>query len=61
MTTERMVVRLKDKSLLKGITSDFSPRKSIFNLKLLSGELIKINTEKEAAHARQTFKNSSIF
>ena len=56
MTTEKMVVRLKDKSILKGITSDFSPRKTIFSLKLLNGELIKINTEKmKAAFYVKTF------
>ncbi len=59
MTTEKMVVRFKDKSIMKGLTSDFSYRKSMFHLKLLNGEMVKVDTEKlKAAFLVKTFSGN---
>ncbi len=59
MQTEKMVIRFKDKTLMKGITSDFSPRKSIFNLKLLNGEIVKVDMDKlKAAFLVKTFSGN---
>lgn len=44
-----MVVRFKDKTLLKGRTSDFSADKSFFHLSLLSGETVRVDIEKMKA------------
>ena len=46
MTIDKMVIRFKDKSLMKGRTSDFSLDTASFHLKLLSGEVVKIDMEK---------------
>ncbi len=59
MQTEKMVVRFKDRTLMKGITSDFSPRKSIFSLKLLNGEMVKVDMDKlKAAFIVKTFSGN---
>ncbi|HDH05386.1 MAG TPA: hypothetical protein ENH01_06710 [Nitrospirae bacterium] len=46
MTIDKMVVRFKDKSIMKGRTSDFSLDKTFFHLKLLSGEVVNVDIEK---------------
>ncbi len=43
MTIQRMVLRLKNKSLLKGTTRNFSPTKPSFHLTLLSGKLVTVD------------------
>jgi hypothetical protein len=40
-----IVARLSDGSVLKGVTSDFTPLKSFFNLKLEHGETKMIDTD----------------
>ena len=49
MKIQKMVVRLKNKSLLKGTTCNFSPLKASFHLILLSGELVTVYIEKMKA------------
>ncbi|MBI4681866.1 MAG: hypothetical protein HY757_02045 [Nitrospirae bacterium] len=46
MIKDKIIIRFKDKSLMKGITIDFSPDKTFFHLKQLDGEVIKIETDK---------------
>lgn len=46
MTVNKMVVRLKDKTLIKGTTDDFSLDKKFFNLRLLNGKVVTVNIEK---------------
>ena len=46
MTINRMVIRFKDKSLMKGRSSDFSLDKTSFHLKLLSGEVVIVDMER---------------
>jgi len=56
METGKMVVRFKDKSLLKGSAIDFSPKKTIFHLKLHNGGIVKVDVEKlKAAFLVKTF------
>ncbi|MBI5055229.1 MAG: hypothetical protein HZB61_01245 [Nitrospirae bacterium] len=56
MITNRMVIRFKDKSLLKGSSFDFSPDKTFFHLSLLSGEKVRVDIEKlKAAFFVKTF------
>jgi hypothetical protein len=54
-----MVLRFKDKKLMKGLTNDFSPHKNFFHLKLLSGAVVIVNTEKlKAAFFVKTFNGN---
>jgi hypothetical protein len=45
MTKSRVVVRLKDKTLLKGKISNFSPSDNFFQLELLNGDSVKVNVD----------------
>lgn len=59
MQTNRIVIRFKDKKLMKGLTNDFSPHKRFFHLKLLSGSVVIVNTEKlKAAFFVKTFNGN---
>lgn len=59
MILDKVVVRLKDKSLMKGRTSDFYVDRTEFHLKLLSGTLVKINIEElKAAFVVKTFEGN---
>lgn len=49
MKIEKMVVRLKNKLLLKGTTGNFSPLRTKFHMVLLSGELVTVDVEKMKA------------
>ena len=46
METNKVVVRFKDGSLLKGKTNDFFPNKTSFHLETLNGETRQIEVEK---------------
>ena len=46
MQLDKIVVRFKDKRLMKGVTSSFSPDKNCFHMRLASGEVVKVNIEK---------------
>ena len=46
MKINRLVVRLKNKTLLKGKTSDFYPDNKLFNMELLSGDVVPVDIEK---------------
>jgi hypothetical protein len=63
-----IVARFSNGSLLKGVTSDFTPLKTFFNLKLENGEMKMIDTDELKAvffikepesgqHAEDTYKN----
>ena len=45
MVTNKVVVKFKDKNVLKGKTNNFFPNKSSFHLELVSGERIEIHIE----------------
>jgi hypothetical protein len=45
MVTNKVVVRFKDNSVLKGKTSNFFPNKTFFHLQQLDNELIEIQIE----------------
>ncbi len=45
MQDEKVIVRCKDRSLLKGSTYDFDPGQTFFHIKLLTGRRIKMMTE----------------
>jgi hypothetical protein len=49
MIIDKMVIRFKDKLLMKGRTCDFSPDNTVFHLKLFNGELIKVDIDKVKA------------
>jgi len=42
MQAEKIVVRFKDKKLMKGVTSNFSHEKSSFYMRLVSGEIVNV-------------------
>ena len=46
MTKSKVVVRFKDKTLLKGQISNFSPFYNFFQLELLNGESVIVNIDK---------------
>ncbi len=46
MTKSKVVVRLKDKTLLKGKISNFSPFNSFFQLELLNGDPVLVSIDK---------------
>lgn len=46
MKKNKVVVRFKDKTLLKGRISNFSPFYNFFQLELLNGETVIVNVEK---------------
>lgn len=46
MKTDKLVVRLKNKTLLKGRTGDFSPINKLFHMRLLNGEEVMVDMEK---------------
>lgn len=46
MIIDKIVIRFKDKSVMKGKTDDFSLYKTFFHVKLLSGEVVKVDKEK---------------
>lgn len=46
MTKSKVVVRLKDKTLLKGKINNFSPFYNFFKVELLSGESVIVNIDK---------------
>ena len=46
MTKIKVVVRFKDKKLLKGKISNFSPFRSFFQLELLNGNSVIVNIDK---------------
>jgi len=46
MIPNKVVARFKDNTLMKGTTSDFSPNKKEFHLKLMNGEIVPIDVEK---------------
>lgn len=57
--TGKMVIRFKDKTLIKGKPLDFSPKKMIFNFRLLSGEVVKVDVEKlKAVFMVKTFEGN---
>jgi len=45
MVTNKVVVQLKDKSVLKGKTNNFFPNKNSFHLELINGEKTEIQIE----------------
>lgn len=45
METNKVVVRFKDGSIMKGKTSDFFPNKTSFHLETLNGEIKTIDVE----------------
>ena len=45
MTKSRVIVRLKDKTLLKGKISNFSPSDNLFQLELLNGDSVTVNID----------------
>lgn len=45
MEANRVVVKFKDKKILKGKTSDFFPNKNQFHLELIGGELLEVHVE----------------
>jgi hypothetical protein len=49
MILDKVVVRLKDKSIMKGRTSDFYVDRTEFHLKLLTGKLVRINISESGA------------
>ena len=61
MTIDKIVVRFKDKSLMKGRTRDFSLDKKSFHLKLLSGEVVNVDIEKLKAvfHVKSLIGNKN--
>jgi hypothetical protein len=46
MKTDKLVLRFKDKTLMKGHARDFAPGKKIFHMRLLSGETMTVDVEK---------------
>lgn len=46
MKTNKIVVRYRDGSLIKGYSSDFYPDKNFFHMKPKSGEVILVDVEK---------------
>jgi hypothetical protein len=46
MIVNKVVVRFKDGTLMKGRTNDFSPDRERFHLELLNNEVVNINIEK---------------
>ena len=49
MNENKIVVRLKDKTLMKGTTSDVVMKERYFNMKLLSGDVIPVDVKKVKA------------
>jgi hypothetical protein len=45
MVQNKVVVKFKDDSMLKGKTSDFFPNKTQFHLEQLNGEIMEISIE----------------
>ncbi|MEW6600977.1 MAG: hypothetical protein AB1499_08395 [Nitrospirota bacterium] len=45
MIIDKLVVRFKDKTLIKGMAKDFSFYKSYFTMKLLDGEEVKVKVD----------------
>jgi len=45
MIEDKVVIRYKDKTLMKGKTSDFACDKETFHLRLLNGKVEKVQTE----------------
>lgn len=45
MVTNKVVVRFKDNSILKGKTSNFFPNKTSFHLELVNGERIEVDVD----------------
>ncbi len=45
MVTNKVVLKFKDKTILKGKTNNFFPNKTSFHLELVSGERIEIHIE----------------
>ncbi len=45
MQTNKVVLKFKDQSLMKGNTTDFMPNKKSFHLHCLDGEIKEINVE----------------
>jgi len=45
MNPNKVVVKFKDESMLKGKTSDFFPNKTQFHLEQVNGEIIEISIE----------------
>jgi hypothetical protein len=46
MKINKIVARLKDRTLMKGTTSDFLPENEFFNMKLLDGDVVPVNIDK---------------
>ena len=46
MINSKTVVRFKDKTLLKGKVTDFSPFYRFFQLELLNGDVVKVDIDK---------------
>jgi hypothetical protein len=62
MILDRVVIRLKDRSIMKGRTTDFYVDKSVFHVKLLSGELVRVNLEDlKAAFLVKTFQGNKSY
>jgi hypothetical protein len=45
MAPNKVVIKFKDNSVVKGKTSDFSPNKAQFHLEEMNGEISEISTE----------------
>jgi len=45
MQAEKIVVRFKDKKLMKGVTSNFSHEKNSFNMRLITGGVVNVNLD----------------
>jgi hypothetical protein len=59
MILSKAVARFKDGTLMKGATSDFSATKTEFHLKLINGEIEKIDIEKlKALFCVKTFEGN---
>ena len=62
MRIDKMIIRLKNKTLMKGRTSDFSPESESINMQLLSGETVTLDIEKiKAVFFVKSFEGNNKF
>ena len=62
MVIDKLVIRLKDKKIMKGKTSNFSSYKKSFDMDLLSGKVVKVHVEKlKAAFIVHSFKGDKSY
>ncbi len=62
MRVDRLVIRYMDRTLMKGSSSDFSPEKRFFHLNLISGGVVKVDSNNmKAAFFVKTFKGDESY